>query len=116
MNKINVWKDGEQVSRKWDGLPTEDLENWTLDHVSGGPWVMVENLDYEYCRVAGLDMVSGDVGDQAFLAWKPRLKRCTTKIGGPIPEHAKAKLEQLREEIRIGRIVIENTRFVTTKP
>lgn len=109
--KIKVYTAKGETERRWEGFSKDVLENWTLEHVCGGPWVMIEDLDSEYCRVTGIDK-RGDIGDQAFLAWKPRLKKCETEIGGPIPETAKVRLEELRNEIRTGKVVIKNSRFI----
>lgn len=54
-------------------ITEKELKECELVHDHGGiGWVMVENLDSEYCRIAGLSKT--DVGNQAFLAWKKKLK------------------------------------------
>lgn len=54
-------------------ITEKELKECELVHDHGGiGWVMVENLDKDYCRVSG--MSDKEVGTQAFLAWKKKLK------------------------------------------
>jgi len=104
--KIDIYTEGEPATREWSGLPQEDLLDWQLEHSKGGgPWVMLQDMDPEYCRLVDLNK-DGDIGSQAFLAWKPMLSRSTF---GMIPETAKAKLNEAREEIKSGVLRIVQT-------
>lgn len=60
-------------------ITEKELKECELVHDHGGiGWVMVENLDSEWCRITGLSLDA--VGKQAFLAWKKKLHPMTKVV------------------------------------
>lgn len=97
-----------------------ELSHWRNDFSSDG-WVMVENLDGEYCRIARVGgSLSKMVERRAFLAYKRFLSVSERRMDGPdsplvkipISDDVKADLQFVREGIQNGTMVINCTRIV----
>lgn len=96
-------------------LSKQDLINFQLTHRHGGNgWVMIEDIDKEYCRV--IDCFACPETARGFLAWKPTLSiemTVATKdkpsIPRPIPEERRAAIDDWRAKIISGKVVYNDT-------
>lgn len=94
-------------------ITQKELETCDLTHRhAGNGWVMVQDLDKEYCRISGQG--AKEFGNRAYLA----AKSCLTptelfveekKIRPPIPTHLIDPLKKLREELKSGSLKVVST-------
>lgn len=101
-----------------------ELTEYELDHRHGGMgWVMVQDIDSEFCRIAATGgSVTKRVGRQAFLAAKSlltvSLKREDPKekdspmVACRIPEDILPDLAEVRRGIKSGKIVIKDSHMI----
>lgn len=101
-------------------MTKSELSNHQLVHEHGGNgFVMVQDVDAEYCRLAFAGPKSKTVGRQAFLAWKKKLsieegyidpkQPALGRIKLKIADELKPDLEQVRAGITNGSIRIVET-------
>lgn len=93
-------------------MPTnEELEQFEMRHAHGGTgWIMVENIDEEFCHVVSAGR--GQISPRAFLAWKPKLKVHVQEdkvTPQPIRDDVKPAVLELRKEIKAGRKKVVET-------
>lgn len=101
-------------------ITPNELREFELEHFHGGVgWVMVEDVDAEYCRVAPVS--KGDVQYRAFLAAKDRLKVWVRidQYGKPyrskITNGAALAVSAMREGIRSGNLLVEQSHVIEAK-
>lgn len=91
-------------------ITKNDLLTKELTHkYAGNGWMMIEDIDNEYCRIT----LAGPVSlhrFQAFIAWKPILT-----AGIPIVPETFDQVQKLRAEIKAGNYRIKETRLVKAK-
>lgn len=99
-----------------------DLLTKDLTHRYGGNgWMMIEDIDAEYCRITMAGPISLG-GFQAFLAWKPclsvsRQRKDFKDPASPIVDVEISpdtfdQVQKLRAELKAGNYRIESTRLV----
>lgn len=105
-------------------ITQQQLETCDLTHVHGGNgFVMVEDLDKEYCRVAACG--AGRLGYLVMIAAKDRLSASPVKewdesskayvLTGKllaIPPTLMPELAEIRNGIRSGKLKVERNRVV----
>lgn len=89
----------------------KELEQFELHHDhAGNGWIMVENIDEEFCRVVSAGR--GQLSPQAYLAWKPKLKiqmQQDKVTPQPIRDDVKPAVMALRAEIKAGEKEVVGT-------
>lgn len=97
-------------------ITPKELRDCELQHhCAGGPLVMVQDIDAEYCRVEWLGI---NFGSNAYLAYKPFL--VPMMKGEPddrkqvrISDAFRSKVDELRKDLESGRVIVRQQRLVT---
>jgi hypothetical protein len=99
-------------------LKHKDLMDYELMHDhGGGPWVMVEDCDSEYCRLTDPGQTRPT---RAFLAWKQKLQlrfqmetdEDGNKTAVAVKRKPNPQLDEVREGIASGQLLVKDTRIV----
>jgi hypothetical protein len=99
-------------------ITDKELKEYEVTHDHGGNgFVMVENLDEEYCRISGVS--NKDVDNRAYLAWKKKLRVSEHREDKDsplqrkrIPIAALDKVCQLRNALLAGTKKVVQTHIV----
>ena len=103
-NQVKCYKNGEEVTLPLLTITPAELNTMLLSHFGGGGygWVMVEDIDREFCRIGGF--AKGLMPSQAFLVWKPKLKAVQ-----PLEIEVLELATQLRADIESGKKKVVDT-------
>lgn len=92
---------------------TEQLTNSFLHRYAGNGWIVIENYEDDWCRVANFfrDRTGNwKIGSQCFLVWSKLLS-----VEAPIHRDLVDEINGIRDKLKSGEYVVKNTRLEKAK-